>query len=203
MSSELDSLAARIAAALDRAVTEKGRAVLAVCGGSSPLALFAMLRDYKIAWPQISVTLVDDRQVPPDHEDSNQRLIRLHLLTGEAAAAQFVPLAADKEPLQPDVTLLGIGPDGHFASLFGDMIGRAEAFSLAAQPEIFETGPKGTPLHPRITMNLASLLASDWIVLLVAGAEKQAVLEAAGTDASLPVHHLLKADHPRLEIVRS
>lgn len=203
MSGELDSLAARIAAALDRAVRGKGRAVLAVCGGSSPLALFAALRDQEIAWPQVCVTLVDDRQVPPDHEDSNIKLIRAHLLTGRAAAAEFIPLAADQEPLQPDVTLLGIGPDGHFASLFGDMTGLAQAFSKTASPQIFETGPKGAPRHPRITMNLASLLASDWILLLVNGAEKQAVLEAAATDASLPVHHLLKAGHPHLEIVRS
>jgi len=203
MSGGLDSLAARIAAALNRAVTEKSRAVLAVCGGSSPLALFASLRDQQIDWPQVSVTLVDDRLVPPDHADSNVKLIRAHLLTGGAAAAQFIPLAADQEPLQPDVTLLGIGPDGHFASLFGDMISLVRAFSTAVRPEIFETGPKGTPLHPRITMNLASLLASDWILLLVAGAEKQTVLEAAATDASLPVHYLLKAGHPRLEIVRS
>jgi len=198
-----DSLATRIAAALDRAVREKGRAVLAVCGGSSPLGLFAALQGENIAWPQVTLTLVDDRQVPPDHEDSNIKLIRAHLLTGQAAAAKFVPLTAGHEPLQPDVTILAIGPDGHFASLFGDMTDEEKAFSPTAKPAIFETAPKGTPLHRRITMNLASLLASDWIVLLVAGAEKQAVLEAAATDASLPVHYLLKADHPRLEIVRS
>ncbi len=76
MSGGLDSLAARIAAALNRAVTEKRRAVLAVCGGSSPLALFAALRDQQLDWPQVSVTLVDDRLVPPDHADSNVKLIR-------------------------------------------------------------------------------------------------------------------------------
>jgi 6-phosphogluconolactonase/glucosamine-6-phosphate isomerase/deaminase len=66
---------------------------------------------------------------------------------------------------------------------------------------ILETGPKGSPTLPRVTMNLAMILQSRLLILLVNGAEKQAVLQAAQSDTGLPVHALLKQDVTRLEIV--
>ena len=95
--------------------------------------------------------------------------------------------------------LLGMGVDGHFASLFPDMVNEA-ALQPDAPPIIVKTGPKGSPSLPRISMNLAMILHSKLLILLVNGPEKQAVLEAAQTDRQLPVHALLKQDVTPLKI---
>src|SRR5690606_24239539 len=84
-------LAAWIADRLQQAMVERGHAVLAVSGGRSPVALFQALRTKPIDWSRVSVSLVDERCVPPDHPDSNSLLLRTHLLKDAAQAARFVP----------------------------------------------------------------------------------------------------------------
>ena len=85
--------------------------------------------------------------------------------------------------------LLGIGLNGHFASLFPSIVGNA-AKSVDTAPAIIQTGPEGDPLCPRISMNLPMILQSRLVFLLVKGAAKRDVLRAARTDQSLPVHYL-------------
>ena len=136
-------------------------------------------------WSQVTITLVDDRLVPADHQHSNQKLLHDHLLFGAVSAA-FIPLAIDngvKNIARPfDVMLLGMGVDGHFASLFPDMVGKA-SLQVDAPPMILETGRRD--LHRcRASLNLAMILQSKLLILLVNGSEKLAVLEAARTDPS-------------------
>lgn len=210
-------LAADIAARLREAIEARGQALLCVSGGKSPVALFEALRALPLAWPQLTVTLVDERCVPPDHPDSNARLVRAHLLQGPAAQARFVPWT-DTAPVASlqaaaakanallaalpvaDVLVLGMGTDGHTASLFPHSPDLAHALDLATPGRVCALRlpePPPQPNHPRLTLTLAHILRARCLVLPVQGADKLAVLAQAareptppGVDA-LPISHIL------------
>ena len=190
--------------AIAQAISEKGSACLVLSGGSSPVPVFAALAQTDFAWDKVTMTLVDERNVPPTHSDSNHALIRDNLLQGAASQARFIPLYDNDEAFAQigvgDVALLGMGTDGHFASLFPDMIGDETAFSLGAKPAIIKTGPQGSPVHPRISMNLSLIAQIPHCCLLLPNTEKSALFERAKTDDSLPVHYLHKALGDRLTI---
>jgi len=153
--------------------------------------------DPELVWAALEaiddeLALVDERAVPPGHEDSNARLVQEHLLRDAAAAASFVPLIADaveaSEPAravvrlnaafrQPDVAVLGMGEDGHTASLFADAPELGEALN-GDTPCYVVTRPASAP-HARVTLNLAALLAAERVFLAFAGAAKAEVFERA------------------------
>ena len=178
-------IAKAIAARLEKAIEANGKASLVVCGGSSPLGVFAELSTIQINWGAVHITLADDRLVEASDGHSNIKLVSEHLLIGYVAAAKFSRLqdldAGAEMPF--DVVLLGMGPDGHIASLFPDMLDNADAFSLRAPPQILTTEAKGNPLLPRITMNLAMLTNCQALLLLVKGAEKKALIEEVRGEA--------------------
>ncbi len=188
----------QITTALAAGISQRGRATLVVPGGSSPAHIFLALRnsehDKYVDWTKVTITLVDERLVPDNHDDSNCRLIRTQLLQGPVAAAKFLPLTCTtqvSEIERPfDVMLLGMGQDGHFASLFPPMVNDA-AMDVDTKPAIVQTKPQGSPLCRRISMNLPMILQSRLVLLLVSGADKREVLTAAKTDRSLPLHYLI------------
>lgn len=182
---------------LKAGLEERGTARLIVSGGSSPVPVFEVLRSTDFAWDRVIISLVDERAVPADHADSNHKLVNDHLLIDKAAAASFVPLfdnddAQDEIGAPLDAMLLGMGTDGHFASLFPAMIGDEVAYSLDAKPQIIKTAPLGSPVHPRISMNMAMICQCAHICLILPSDEKIALFEQAKTDDSLPIHHLYK-----------
>ena len=159
MSINPDDVTSFLLKGLSEAIAAKGSACLVLSGGSSPVPVFAALAQTDFAWEKVVITLVDERNVPPSHDDSNEALIRTHLMKNAVAAAKFVPLYDNPNAFAQigvgDTALLGMGTDGHFASLFPAMIGQKDAFSLDAAPAIITTGPQGSPVHPRISMNLS------------------------------------------------
>ncbi|MGY9027959.1 MAG: 6-phosphogluconolactonase [Candidatus Puniceispirillales bacterium] len=183
---------------LKLAIDKKGTATFVVSGGTSPLKLFEDLSKIDLPWNKVQITLVDDRLVNKNHIHSNQKLINDHLLKNKAKLANFIPLSEEiiksKIIITPfDVNLLGMGEDGHFASLFPDMIKDFNLFDLSADPNILTITSHGDPFLPRITMNLSLILKSEFIVLLVKGSIKQKIIDQAKNDNSLPIHYLLKS----------
>jgi len=199
-----DALAATVAQRLSIAISRDGQAVLAVSGGKSPVPFFHALRSQPLDWSRVVVTLVDERFVPQDHPDSNAALVRQHLLQGEAAAARFLPLAgaasdaeaelaaANAAYLRPTVAVLGMGEDGHTASLFPGAAALADGLDMSRSLPLLAVQPLTAP-HLRLSMSKAALLACDNLILSIQGAGKRQVFEQAaqGINDSLPISHFL------------
>ena len=182
---------------LNSSIENEGSASLVLSGGSSPIRIYEELSNVDISWSRVFLTLVDDRFVNSDHKDSNQKLLYNHFIKNKAKDIQFFPLTKNfltkanfKKPF--DITLLGMGEDGHFASLFPDMINDKDAFDLNESPKILITPPQGNPYLPRITMNLSLIMKSINIVLLIKGKAKQDIFNKAKKDEDLPIHYLIK-----------
>jgi 6-phosphogluconolactonase len=208
-------LARHVARRLREAITTRGHAVLAVSGGKSPIAMFEQLRQQPLEWAHVSVLLVDERCVPHNHADSNTALVRTHLLQGAAQAASFVsfferlPTTLDDEALktladqanhrlaaQPwpmDVAVLGMGEDGHTASIFPGAPGLSRALNSSGPITWQRPSPASKAPHARLTLTLPALLATRELALSIAGASKLAVYQQASlaADESLPVSLVL------------
>ncbi len=206
------ALADAVAAALQTALDKKGAAVLAVSGGRSPIAFFEALSQKDLDWANIGLTLVDERIVPTDHADSNTGLVRQYLLQNKAAAASWIPMveaAADAAALQPenavqtalkhyrqpDALVLGMGGDGHTASLFPQAPQLDKGLDLANDVPLLHTTPVTAP-HERISMTLAAIAATPTVFLAIGGDDKKAVFEQAaqGLNKNFPVSYVLHQD---------
>lgn len=196
-----DALASDVADELRRAIAAKGKATLAVSGGSTPKLFFDKLSDIDLPWQRVTVTLVDERQVPESSERSNARLVREHLLRNKAAAAHFVPLyenAKADTSLPFDVTILGMGSDGHTASFFPKADRLKEAIDSGTSRRLIEITAPGAG-EPRLTFTLPVLEASGRLALHIEGADKKKVLDKALTDGpeeDMPVRAILRSATP-------
>ena len=196
-----EALARDVADELARAIEAKGKATLAVSGGSTPKLFFERLSEIDIPWSRVSVTLIDERQVPETSERSNARLVRQHLLRSKAAAAQFIPLHGnpDAEKAPPfDVAILGMGNDGHTASFFpgGDRL--ADALDADSKERLIEMTAPGAG-EPRLTFTLPVINAAGRLALHIEGAEKKQVLKKAlgeGPEEDMPVRAVLRSQAP-------
>lgn len=202
------ALTQHVARRLKEDLAQQEQAVLVVSGGKSPVPLFQALSIQTLAWSRVTVTLADERWVPPDHADSNEALVRTHLLKGRAATAQLVPLwtgdatpeagapavceALDALPHPFSQVILGMGEDGHIASLFPGAAELAEGLSTTASA--LAVHPLHAP-HTRLSLSLRALLDSRDLVLMISGEAKRRVLEVAlgeGPVEALPVRAILR-----------
>jgi 6-phosphogluconolactonase len=194
-------LAADVAAAVTEAIDARGKATLAVSGGTTPALFLDKLSALPLAWDKVTVTLVDERQVPETSPRSNARLVKAALVRNLAAAARFVPLyenEAEASRLAPDVVVLGMGNDGHTASFFpgGDRL--AEAIDPHTPARLVKlTAPEAG--EPRLTFTLPVLLGARFLALHIEGAAKRATLQRAlakGPVADMPARAVLRSATP-------
>lgn len=208
-----NALAQAVAADLAAAINARGQALIALSGGSTPRRFMEALSRQTLDWTKVTVTLVDERWVPPQHPRSNAGLLDQHFLRNAAASAHFEPLYVDAPtpesalpsvaahvkalPLPLDVVVLGMGTNGHTASFFpgGDHLAEALDPHTAAQVLPMRAPDAG---EPRITLTLPVLVAAPKLYLQIEGAKKRHVLEEAAAGADYPMRAVLEAA-PQLE----
>ncbi|HEU0200354.1 MAG TPA: 6-phosphogluconolactonase [Burkholderiaceae bacterium] len=197
----MDEMAAVVAElareALAEAIEVRGAASLVVSGGTTPAGYFPRLAALPLAWERVTITLADERWVTATDEASNERLARDHLLQGPAARARFIGLktpaptpqegaaaaaaALDALARPYDLVLLGMGHDGHFASLFPGAPELARGLAGAESARCIAITPPAhaRPSVPRISLTLAELTRARRIVVALQGAGKRATLDHA------------------------
>ncbi len=210
-------LADKVAKVLADDLSTSGSAILVVSGGRTPRGLFTELSRIDIDWARVLITLADERWVDDQHADSNHKLVRENLCVERAALAQFVPLKNAAESARQgeaecaaalaalgrfSLVLLGMGDDGHTASLFPGAPELSRGLDLHSGIDCLAIQPTAAT-HERMSLSLPRLLNTRQIVLHLAGAEKLQVLERvrAGSDvAEYPVRGVLQQQAAAVDI---
>ena len=199
-------LANSLAGELRNCLVSQERASFAVPGGTTPGPMFDALCAVTLEWERVDVIPTDERWVPATHPRSNARLVRKRLLVEKAASARLLDIYADETTpearaaelavqVAPElplaVLLLGMGADGHCASLFPGADRLAEAMADDAPPLMALTAPGAE--EPRITLTLPVLKRALSQHILIIGPEKRAALERAqkADPMEMPVAALL------------
>lgn len=206
----IEDLANHIVKELKKAIEKKGHASIAVSGGKTPIPLFKLLSQQDLDWHKVFITLVDDRWVADTDDASNEKLVLTYLLQNKAKLANFVGLKnscdnpfdgaeitdkiLNKIPMPFDVLILGMGEDGHTASLFPGAANLMAGLDMKSGRKVIGMTPLTAPLD-RITLTLPTILDSENIYLHLVGESKMQVLEQAeqGDDINqMPIRAVLQ-----------
>ncbi|WP_133129685.1 6-phosphogluconolactonase [Legionella yabuuchiae] len=181
--------AEQITTIIKQAIDQRGQAFLVVSGGNTPKPLFETLSTVPLDWKHVTITLADERKLPVTEQDSNERMVRETLLKNFAAEAKFISLNDNTKSLSDveqtiaalptfDAVILGMGEDGHTASLFPCSpelkLGLDDDMSSA----VLEINPGHAP-YQRISLTKKRLLDSRVVFLHLVGEKKLAVFNQA------------------------
>lgn len=212
-----DALANKVAKELIQAIAEKGKASLAVSGGSTPKGFFNKLSQFDLAWNKVTVTLADERWVDFESDASNTRLVHESLLQNKAEKAVFFHLkrgeftkdtlvelnAEAKMSILPfDVLILGMGEDGHTASLFPCSDQIKQSLDESNPEALMKVVPKTAP-NDRVTFTFSTLIQSKNIILHICGDNKKVVLDEAnsGNDFfEMPIRAFLQSENIQTQV---
>ncbi|PYC08607.1 6-phosphogluconolactonase [Pseudomonas protegens] len=201
--------ALRVAELLREAIAARGNATLVVSGGRSPVAFFQALVKQELDWSKVLITLADERWVPVEHADSNAGLLKRYLLQGPVAKASFLSLYSAAANLEEaaqqadrllselpgiDVLVLGMGDDGHTASLFPNSPNLAEALRVDGSRRCWPMLAPTVP-HQRLSMSRALLASACHQLLSISGQSKLTTLSAAlagDAVAEMPIRAFLQ-----------
>ncbi|WP_231909705.1 6-phosphogluconolactonase [Cupriavidus nantongensis] len=213
------ALVQAIACEIERTLGVNGHACLAVSRDRSSVPVFAALRQQQLGWDRVRVILADERMVPLNHADSNASSVCDILLRNAAAKAEFLPpvppycfeideihtsavvAELNRSYRQPDIVMLGMGEDGHIASLFADAPELKAALSAEKDPGYLSLSPRAAP-HRRVSLNLSALLGARRIILGFSGVWKKQVFDAAALELTpvLPVSYLLHQNRTPVDV---
>lgn len=213
-------LALSVSKQLNACIDDKNKACLAVSGGKTPVAFFQQLSQQDVEWSKVTIILVDERWLPTAHTDSNEKLVRDHLIQNKAKQAYFLGLKNDAElPSEGimdcetqlrtqidhiDVVVLGMGRDGHTASWFTDskqlaalLDGETSAWCLPVEDDFLP--------QPRMSLTWRFMKRAEKIYLHFSGEEKNNVFNKAceGINEQLPVSHVLHQDGISISVYRT
>lgn len=210
-------LARKIAGLLRTSIEKNGFASLIVSGGSTPIGLFKALSAIALPWESIVVSLADERWVDTTDDASNEKLVKTHLLQNFAADAKFISLKSSTAAtvndaikscssemssiLPADIVILGMGTDGHTASIFPCSKQMDEALCMDTDEFYISVEPTAAP-HTRISLRLPSIVSAKHVFLHITGNEKKQILESALADTSsieLPIKTVV--NHAEVELV--
>ncbi|WP_018981904.1 6-phosphogluconolactonase [Salinimonas chungwhensis] len=185
------SFAKSLVEILQEGITTRGRASLVVSGGRTPVGLFKTLSEADIDWSRVDITLADERWVDETDDASNTKLVREHLLQNKASQAHFIsPITKDEDansaiaevesrlssmPQPFDALILGMGEDGHTASLFPCSDQIEDGLNMSSGKICIAVQPTTAP-HQRISLTLPALLHSRNIFIHLTGDKKKSVL---------------------------
>ena len=210
-----DAVAGDVGFIIESAVDARGASLVAVPGGTTGPAIYAKLAAQSLPWKKVTIIPTDDRLVPMDDERSNVRAIAKTFLP---IGARVIPIAADIAdyklagnsadarlqdlPWPPDLVWLGMGKDGHTASIFAGSDFQ-EALDAPKARRAIGVMPDPLPADapfPRVTLTRAAILSARTVMIVVTGDEKRAVLEQAiadGQSSKLPIGRVLaEAEQP-------
>ena len=202
---------------LAEAISLRGKAYLVVSGGRTPQQLFNTLAQMPLDWSKVVITLADDRFLPETAADSNERLVKASLLQHAASAASFISLYAPQQRAEDavpellarvahlptfDVVILGMGEDGHTASLFPCSAELAAGLAEGAA-DLLAVNPTTAP-YQRISFSRRRLQNSRAVYLHLVGASKLQVLQQATSDndvTKMPIRAFIQQTDPELSVM--